>query len=467
MTKFGFAVETVKDNEEEDDSSDLPKTTMVSGEVEWARSGTIYSPRSRADVEKLMPPGVYSYGATPFGWFLKRESDDFEFSFKVYDASESIINRIVKHWSATSTNLGVLMNGLRGAGKTMTAQLLANRLIKDKHLPVLVIRSPIPLEEVLGVMHQDMVVIFDEFEKSHNDKQQQALLSTIDGMSRSQFRRLFIFTTNSTALNENFKDRPSRIHYQFEFARVAPEVIEGLISDSLPERLQHLRNEIVDFLDTRHICTIDIVKAVIAEVKTFEESPRVFEHMLNVSKGEPPAYRIVVVDENGIEQEVYEDYFKPSLETGSQKSLLLGGNKRAIEDFIAGSEAVLITATSWKGVLCVNLLEKCVQADTWLVHLSVPFDKTPYAEYSCCYRNPSLRLFRDEMPAGWSLPAPKKVEESDDLAQQVRRAYDKAIHSNTLFGTGQRQIFRVRIMANRNRPTSHHKSKYFGPDEED
>jgi len=272
-------------------------TVKLNTDIEWARSGTHFYPITRADKTAKLPGGVYRFVQPKMEpWYMDRVSDRFEFSFKVYDASSKVINRICSFWKANGGNLGILMNGLRGAGKTMTAQLLANKYISEANIPVLVIRDPIPLQIVFDNVHQDMVIIFDEFEKTHDERLipgvQQALLSTIDGMSRSAHNRLIIFTTNTIEINENFRDRPSRIHYKFEFSRVANEIIEGLIRDSLPQHLQHFKSDIMLFLNTRDICTIDIVKAVIAEVRTFEESPLTFEGILNIAKGEPPSYSI-------------------------------------------------------------------------------------------------------------------------------------------------------------------------------
>ena len=233
--------------DEHDEKADIVVNTIpVSTETEWAQAGTAFTPRSRADKVKRLSGGVYHFVQPMMGpWFLNRSHNAFEFPYKIYDASEHIIKRIKTYWSVNGGNLGVLMNGIRGTGKTLTAQLLANDLIKELDVPVLVVKDPIPLDAVLHEVKQDFVIIFDEFEKSHEEPDQQRLLSAIDGMSRSAYKRLFVFTTNNTTIDENFKDRPSRIHYQFEFARISDEIIDMLIEDSLPEDLKHFKTDIL------------------------------------------------------------------------------------------------------------------------------------------------------------------------------------------------------------------------------
>ena len=349
------------DPDDEDEGLDEKLLLKLTTDNEWAQSGTSFHPRTRADKVPKLPAGVYSFRANPMGWWLERTASKFEFPFKVYrDGSDSIIGRVKTYWRANGGNLGILMNGLRGAGKTMTAQLLGNDLIEEEKLPVLVVRGPVPLQVIFNAVQQNMMVIFDEFEKTHKDEDQQQLLSTIDGMSRSAFNRLIIFTTNRTEINENFRDRPSRIHYKFEFVRVADEVIEGLINDSLPPDLMHFKSDIFEFLNSRKICTIDIVKAVIAEVVTFRESPLEFEGMLNIAKGEPPAYTIEMLNpQTNTVVTTFAHYFRLN-QSGNTSYItsLLAGNQRSLDKFRDGRGHVNIHSRGWDGGSRITLLEK-------------------------------------------------------------------------------------------------------------
>lgn len=444
----------VKKKPKSDDTDDPTETLVVaqlSTEIEWARDGSVFSTRSRADKSPKLPGGVYQYGVSPFGsWFLNRTNDFFEFPFKIYPAGDSVIERIVRNWNSNPGNLGVLMNGLRGAGKTLSAQLLANRLIRDLHLPVLVVRNPIPLQVVLDAVRQDMMIIFDEFEKSHDAEAQQALLSTVDGMSRNAWKRLFLFTTNTTQINENFVDRPSRIHYQFEFQRVADEIIEGLIDDSLPADLKHFKSDILAFLQTRAMCTIDIVKAVISEVKTFRESPMEFEDLLNITKGEPPAYTVSILDpETNAIEKVFKDYFKlHSNYTGWMP--LLGGNKRQIADFVEKGRQIELASDNFDGLYWINLLEKSEEEGCWLANLGVPFSKTFWADFKGELYDSGDRFYYDVRPQGWSLPFTPGTKDVDSgLADKLQELYETSSSNRTLYGTGQRAIFKIQITANR------------------
>lgn len=426
----------------------------ISTEIEWAQGGTQFVPRSRADKVKALPSGIYRFVPTLGGWYLDRTGDNFEFPFKVYSACDHIINRIITFWTANNATLGVLLNGLRGAGKSMTAQLLANTLIKDRDLPVLVVKDPVPLQAIFDAVQQDIVVIFDEFEKTHNKEAQQDLLSTIDGMSRSKHNRLIIFTTNTTTIDENFKDRPSRIHYQFEFQRVADEIVEGLIDDSLPVDLHHFKGEIFDFLHSRQICTIDIVKAVIAEVRTFRESPLQFEEMLNISKGEPPSYTINVINpKDGTFLNTYSHFFK--MDSGyAQNSSLLSGNRRAIQTWIDRGQTTELISRTWDGSHNVVLLEKCDEEYCWLAQLGVPVSKTFYGDFSSL-RDGGYTLFLDNKPKDWKFPfTPEIVKNDPKEMEKLQDTYEESTSNRTVYATGERAVFKIKIEPNRNTITA-------------
>ena len=441
-------------------------------ELEWARDGTLYSSRSRADKMPRLPSGVYQYTSSLMGWYLNRISDRFEFPFKVYSACDKTIARIVAYWQNNTTNLGVLMNGLRGAGKTMAAQLLANRLIEEENLPVLVIRDPIPLDTVLeAAARENMMVIFDEFEKTHSSKNedgvdhQQKLLTTIDGMSRTTAKRLFLFTTNTTEIDENFKDRPSRIRYQFEFSRVADEVIEGLIGDGLPLDLHYLKPDILAYLDTRTICTIDIVKAVISEVRTFREPPSAFEEILNITKGEPPAYVVSILDpaDNSV-QKVWKEYFKINEHHAGVFAGLLNGSRTAIEKFAKAGRPVDIPNSY--GEFAIRLLEWCSSsggAVTWLANLAVPKSYTVYGKFTWLYGDVE-RFYYDTAPAGWSFPyTPAAIEDDHVKRQEVDTLFRAACESQNIHGTPgveNRVVFKIRIEPSREKASGYKPTGY-------
>lgn len=421
--------------------------SMMSTDVEWDRHGTQFHSRSRADKEDLLPPGIYSYRRNMGGWWLDRKSSKFEFTFPVYDANTEILDRIARHWKYNKGTLGVLLNGLRGAGKTMTAQLLANKLISEMGIPVLIVREPVPLQTIFAAVNQDLMVIFDEFEKTHDDDHQQAILSTLDGLSRSSHNRLFVFTTNRVSLDENFRDRPSRIHYRFEFKRVSDAVIEGLINDLLPKDKQHFQSDIMTYLASRKVCTIDVVKAVIKEVATFNESPLEFEDLLNIEKSDPPAYQIDIIDPKDSTRVLgtFAYYFRLNRRYQSVYGALLAGNPRAVRDFMDNGERVVLVYDAWDGGYRIDLLDY-TDDGYFLAELSVPRSCTPFKDFEFL---PNYRLWMDNKPKDWTFPFTRSsVRKDPEAKEKLEELWEECCSSDTVYGTGEHAIFKVRIEAN-------------------
>lgn len=448
-------IEEVLDEYNQDDQDN--KVTMVqssqaptvTADSEWSRTGNCFYSGTRADKTSRIPGGVYKY-VQPMGgrWFLERTQDKFEFPFNVYNACGNIINRVCNYWAKNGGNLGVLMNGLRGSGKTMTAQLIANELIRSANIPVLVVREPIPLQNVFETVKQDLIVIFDEFEKTHSEEaspgSQQSILSTIDGMSRSEHRRLILFITNSAAIDENLRDRPSRIHYKFEFDRVADEIIEGLINDSLPKHLMHFKPEIMQYLTARNICTIDIVKAVISEVKTFEESPLKFEGLLNIAKAEPLSYSIYIVDPttNTDLEEITREFRINSPEESS----LISGNKQAMQDLMYDGHPYALRYNSWAGCYTITLLEQADEQGYWLANLHLPKHKTIWREYLFL---PNASLSLDKRPSDWQpLPSSERAAKSDKAREEIEKRYENSLSYSSVYGTGTPSVVKIRFVPN-------------------
>lgn len=265
----------------------------------WRQTGHIYSPSSTANQMDELPGGIYKIGASPMGWYLERQGDEFKFPFKIYGTHDRIIRRISACWEDLEGNLGVLLNGLKGTGKTVTAHLTCN-WCAQQGIPVIIIDRPISfLTDVLKGIPQDIVLFFDEFEKTHDREAQQALLSTLDGNARTSHRRLFMFTTNNPELNENMLDRPSRIRYTFNFEGLEPEVIMAIINDLLDPELGEYVDNILDYVSTRKVRSIDVVKATIKEVNQFREAPQDFEDIFNLSRLQPHYFKVSLVTPQG------------------------------------------------------------------------------------------------------------------------------------------------------------------------
>lgn len=294
------------------EDEDSPRRALPIGTRRaWeARGSGIFMPASNLSRLEQLPPAIYRFVSPPnHPWFFAAVADRFAFPFRLYETHDEIVGRIIARFSATSGNTGALLNGEKGAGKTVAAQLIANRLI-DRGLPVLIIDEPVPLAAILEAIEQDVVVIFDEFEKTYRKAEEQAaILTTIDGMGRSTFKRLFLFTTNATSIDTNFIDRPSRIAYVFQFGRLAPEVVETIVTSELDTSRSSLRAQLIDFLLDRKTLTIDVARAMTREVNLFGD--RAFDGAFNASDAERSCYDVHLLDGEGRPVRLLVPFFEP------------------------------------------------------------------------------------------------------------------------------------------------------------
>jgi len=232
--------------------------------VSWIKTGSTYR-RMEGDITNMekLPVGIYEVGINLSGWFLTKTADKFVFNYKVYDLQRGFLDHVKKTYDNTNGNLGVLFNGTRGTGKTVSAKVLANEL----NLPVILVKSMGEnndgLISYLSSFNFDCIFFFDEFEKQFNESDC-SILQIMDGVYNSEFRKVFLLTTNELNVNPNLLSRPSRIRYVREFGNLSKSVVEEYLDDNLKDNSG--REDLLNYIDTLTISTIDILKAIVEEV---------------------------------------------------------------------------------------------------------------------------------------------------------------------------------------------------------
>ena len=199
--------------------------------VSWIQNGSNYK-RVEGNVSNVdtVPKGIYNVGLSMTGWYLERTADEFVFSHKIYGLQSKFMQHVLTAFENTKGNFGILLNGTKGTGKTITAKVLANKF----NLPVIVVKSfgenNTGLIEFLASFNFDCVFFFDEFEKNFSDKDS-SILQIMDGVYTSEYRRIFLLTTNETNINDNLISRPSRLRYIHEFGNLEPEITREYLND--------------------------------------------------------------------------------------------------------------------------------------------------------------------------------------------------------------------------------------------
>lgn len=233
--------------------------------VSWIKSGNEYQRvEGECDNVETLPPGIYTvHLSDKKGWWLEYYRDKFTFDYKIYGCDEGFINYFMKTYENTNGNIGTMFNGIKGTGKTVTAKILANTL----NLPVIIVKGMgelnLALVEYLSSFNFDCVYFFDEFEKNFKDDDS-SVLQLMDGVYNSEYRKIFLLTTNRTWVNENLLSRPSRIRYVKEFKNISKTLIDEYIDDNLNDKTA--KEDIINYIDTLDVSTIDILKTVVQEI---------------------------------------------------------------------------------------------------------------------------------------------------------------------------------------------------------
>lgn len=230
----------------------------------WIQDGSAFmkgSSTTKAHPEGL-PKGIYEVRESMTGYYLNRLGDSFVFNYKVYGINNDFIEHFVKTYNNTTGNIGVLFNGTKGTGKTVTAEELCNRL----GLPVVIVKSCKEADDMLKFLatqiNFDCIFFFDEYEKEF--KESSTVLSFMDGVHNSQYRKVFLLTTNELEINNNLLGRPSRIRYVRSFGNLPEDTTLELLNDILIDK--NAVEPVLDLIRQMQIITVDLVKALAQEV---------------------------------------------------------------------------------------------------------------------------------------------------------------------------------------------------------
>lgn len=203
---------------------------------------------------------------------LEKVADKFEFPFKIYDLGINGFIQKVKHtWNSeifekSGQNLGIILNGVKGTGKTIGAKILCNEI----NIPVINISYPIEgMLEFIQSLEFECIILLDEAEKTFPSSDMgasQLLLKMIDGVMNKS-RKLYVLTTNTLDINDNLKGRPGRIRYIQNFRNITPKAVEDYLADNLIRK--EAIESIYSLLNSLEVSTIDTLKSIVDEANIY------------------------------------------------------------------------------------------------------------------------------------------------------------------------------------------------------
>lgn len=268
-------------------------------DTKWINNGNKYFQGETSNQQDKLNPGIYRVDFDEINrqLYLTKTDEVFKLPKKLYGTDVKFAERCIKTYHATKGNMGVLMNGVKGTGKTVTAQIISNSL----KLPVLVVHNQQEgLPQFINTIQQDIILFIDEYEKIYNHYDH-SVLTVMDGVLSTVDRRFFLFTTNDAHINHNMRQRPSRIRYIKEFGDLDRATIEEIVDDLLIH--EELRDETIEYLSTLEIITIDIAKTLVEEVNIHHETPKVFGDYFNTKQVNNQCSVFVIEDNDGVTTE--------------------------------------------------------------------------------------------------------------------------------------------------------------------
>ena len=271
------------------------------------QSGTRFTLEDVTNTFTKLPTGNYILKHDPrIGYYLNKK-EDFELPKKVY-GDHSIVNRWLKSWEVNSSkNLGIVLSGVKGSGKTITAQ----KFCVDSTLPVIIINEPFQGSDFIDFVTSPKlgkcIIFIDEFEKiySNTDKQYD-MLSLMDGNYATSL--IFLLTVNEERLNDYLINRLNRIKYRKNYGDLEYDVMNEVIDDMLINK-DH-KQSIYDFFDKVNMRTFDLLTNLIKEMNLFNEDAIQCGMHLNL-KPSSKTYQVFEIF-NGKEYEMYSTNWNPS-----------------------------------------------------------------------------------------------------------------------------------------------------------
>lgn len=298
-------------------------------------------------IEQILKPRTYLFNFDEYGNCFLEDVEEFKFPDKIYDVNDNLRKYIKKSYAANKKNLGVLLTGNKGQGKSLTAKLICSELEQ----PTIIINKQIPADinfvKFLSEIKQDHTLFVDEFEKLFNTRKesnetngyhtQETFLSFMDGVITNEHKVLFLLTTND-GVNEFFINRPSRIKFLQEYNEL-PEELFNLIADDKLNNLEY-KQDLEDNISLVNL-NIDLLISIIDDINLFDEPFSAFKNMYNY-KFEQYKYEVYHI-ENGVD--VFKSFYTSSKKIKYTDTYI--GGEQVLDMLTFKSDQIVFKAKDW------------------------------------------------------------------------------------------------------------------------
>ena len=219
-----------------------------------------------------LPAQTYTVCFSQMTGFFLKVRPDLAVKEPVYGVHPEKAEKVLQSFKVFERNLGVILSGDKGIGKSLFARLLSAKAVEAGY-PVIIVDQSFPgIVSYIESIDQEVVFLFDEFDKTfggnHDSEPQSAFLSLFDGTS--QGKKLFIITCNSLhRINDYMVNRPGRFHYHFRFGYPTAEEIRQYLTDKLCGQFQAEIEKVILFSNKVSL-NYDCLRSIAFELKSGE-----------------------------------------------------------------------------------------------------------------------------------------------------------------------------------------------------
>ena len=110
-----------------------------------------------------LPAQAYTVCFHPQQGFWLEKFSDLEVNEKIYGVHMTKVEKVFNSFKSFSRNLGIILSGDKGIGKSLFAKLLCIKSIENNY-PLIIVNNHIPgIADFLNEIEQEVVVLFDDF----------------------------------------------------------------------------------------------------------------------------------------------------------------------------------------------------------------------------------------------------------------------------------------------------------------
>jgi len=242
-----------------------------------------------------LPPKVYSLAFNIMrGYYLEMFKDRLDVPEKIYGNVIERANKCITTYKDRDASTGILMTGDKGTGKSLLTALLANAVIEQLGLPVILVTKAHQGEAFSEFVRLigECCFVFDEFGKMYSiydatetdevnqRASQQQLLSLFDGVDKT--KKMFILSENSeTKISEYMLNRPGRIYYHFKYRKLDENSIIGYCKDFKID--DKISEDILEVSRLSKTFSFDMLQAIVEEHLRYKEDIKIVVEELNIN----------------------------------------------------------------------------------------------------------------------------------------------------------------------------------------